>query len=204
LHILENIWIFWRKKGSGMVKHTRFERRNPRLFGWVALVFLVPVAAASAQTAEKLDAVLAAKQVTFGQAAGIILPAAGLLAPDAGTEDAFAIARFWLPHRTDMNVPITMGELSHLIMKSFSLSGGFMYAIFPGPRYAYRALVWRRFLPGNADPGRSLSGEELLYITGRALAFVEEKEAGTAVKPGTGLSSGPEDIQPYQGEFQVE
>jgi hypothetical protein len=64
-----------------------------------------------------------------------------------------------------------MGELSHLVMRSFGLSGGFMYALFSGPRYAYRALAWRRFLPVKADPYRTVTGEELLYITGQILSY---------------------------------
>jgi hypothetical protein len=82
-----------------------------------------------------------------------------------------------------MNGLIRMGELSYLVMKSFGLSGGFMYALFPGPRYAYRALAWRRILPGGADPARSLSGEELLYITGTVLTHTGRDEA---LEPGGG------------------
>jgi hypothetical protein len=116
-----------------------------------------------------------------------------------------------------------MGELSHLLMRSFGLSGGFLYALFPGPRYAYRALAWRRLLPPAADPGRTLNGEELLYIMGQVLSFTGEAEVpadapaleaipepdtggqtGMTVEQGRGLSSGPEEIIPYKGEFEIE
>jgi hypothetical protein len=70
-----------------------------------------------------------------------------------------------------MDSPITMGELSHMVMETFHLTGGFMYALFPGPRYAYRALAWRRLLPPNPDPRRFLTGGELLHITGLALSL---------------------------------
>jgi hypothetical protein len=180
------------------------------------------------QTAEKLDAVLDTRRVSFGQAALIILPAAGILPPDAGEEAAFARARDWLPRRAERDSPVKMGELSHLAMRSFGLSGGFMYALFPGPRYAYRALAWRRLLPPNADPGRFLSGEELLHVTGLLLSLAGEEEAledivvNTAadvaaeppapvegemrmdVGPGEGLSSGSEGVLPYRGDFEVE
>jgi hypothetical protein len=126
---------------------------------------------AFAQTAAYLDVVLETRQVTYAQAAAIILPAAGLLPPEAGPVAAFAQAQDWLPRRATPEAPIRMGELSFLIMRSFGLSGGFMYAIFPGPRYAYRALAWRRLLPLRADPYRTLDGEELLYITGQVLSY---------------------------------
>ncbi|MDR2160019.1 MAG: hypothetical protein LBP23_08140 [Treponema sp.] len=167
----------------------------------------------SAQTAALLDAVLESKQVTFSQAAEIILPAAGLLDPDAGPEAAFEGAREWFPRRASRDDPITMGELSHLVMKSFGLSGGFLYALFPGPRYACRALAWRRFLPLRADPYRTVTGGELLYITGRVLSLAGEPDfslSPEAVPPGmdadqgTGLSGGPEGVMPYRGEFEIE
>jgi hypothetical protein len=200
------------KEGSMMDKQ---KRPGKRKFVWFVVIGFLPVTAFP-QTAEKLDAVLETRQVSYAQAAAIILPAAGLLPPEAGPEEAFAQAREWLPRRAELNGPISMGELSHLVMRSFGLSGGFMYAIFPGPRYAYRALAWRRFLPPRADPGRTLSGEELLYITGRVLSYAGDGELLPApaaeetpdtrlnVKQGQGLSSGPEELQPYEGEFEIE
>jgi hypothetical protein len=145
---------------------------TPLLLLLAALLLPVP---ASAQTAEKLDAILDTERVSFAQAAAVILPAAGLLDPKAGEVQAFAAAGSWLPRRAEQNSPITMGELSRLVMGSFNFTGGFMYALFPGPRYAYRSLAWRRLLPPNADPARFLTGEELLYITGRALSLAGDE-----------------------------
>jgi hypothetical protein len=200
-------------------------------FAVMLLGALVCVAPAFGQTAEKLDAVLDAERVSFAQAAAIVLPAAGLLSPEAGPDEAFARAREWLPHRAERDSTITLGELSHLVMRSFSLSGGFMYALFPGPRYAYRALAWRRLLPPGSDPGRFLTGEELLYITGRVLSLTgdaeplaeaaspvfeevpavsaedstpEEAARRLEVEQGQGLSSGPERALSYEEEFEIE
>jgi hypothetical protein len=68
-----------------------------------------------------------------------------------------------------------MGELSRLAMGAFGLSGGFLYRLFPGPRYAYRAMVWYRLLPPDSDPGGVVSGEDLLYITGQLLSLAGEE-----------------------------
>jgi hypothetical protein len=189
---------------------------------------LLPAVPAFAQTAAQMDALLDAPRVSFGQAAALMLPAAGLLSPEAGGEAAFVHAKGWLPRRAERDSPIRMRELSYLIMRSFGLSGGFMYALFPGPRYAYRALAWRRLLPLNADPGRFLTGEELLYVTGRVLALAGEGEVLADVLPdvpadaaaaeatvegepttfqveqGQGLSTGAEGALHYAGEFEVE
>jgi hypothetical protein len=162
---------------------------------------------AFAQTAERLDAILDTERVSFVQAAAVILPAAGLLDPEAGEIRAFAAAASWFPSRAERDSPITMGELSYLVMRSFRLTGGFMYALFPGPRYAYRALAWRRLLPPNPDPARFLTGEELLHITGRVLSLAGDEEA-VPIRPEVGqtqgISSGSEGILPYEGEFEVD
>jgi hypothetical protein len=181
-------------------------------------------AAVFGQTAERLDAVLAAERVSYAQAAGIILPAAGILSPEAGPDEAFARAREWLPAGARKEASITMGQLSRLTMGAFGLSGGFMYRLFPGPRYAFRAMAWRRLLPPRADPGRTLSGEELLYIAGRVLSHTGADLAvqgapdpadgpdpvdgpadpGIDLSPGEGVSTGSEGVLPYQGDFEVE
>jgi hypothetical protein len=204
-------------------------KKTGLFFALAVLGALLLPAAAFAQTAERLDAVLDTERVSFAQAAGVVLPAAGIVSPEAGEDEAFSYARAWFPRRAERDDPIKMGELSYLVMRSFSLSGGFMYALFPGPRYAYRALAWRRLLPLNADPGRFLSGEELLYITGMALslsgeaepleealpalteeaavieeASVPEAEQRLEVEQGQGLSTGPEEVLPYRGDFEVE
>jgi hypothetical protein len=125
-----------------------------RLWSIAALLtaLLLP-APAFAQTAERLDAILDTEQVSFAQAAAVILPAAGLLDPEAG--DAFAAAGAWLPPRAERDSPITRGELSRLVMGSFNFAGGFLYALFPGPRYAYRALAGGRILPPTPTPPAS-------------------------------------------------
>jgi hypothetical protein len=151
---------------------------GPRLkfFACTVLLLATLSAPAFAQTAAKLDIILETERVSFGQAALIVLPAAGLLPPDAGEAEAFAKAGPWLPRRAERNIPIKLGELSRLVMGAFDLSGGFMYALFPGPRYACRAMAWRRLLPPGADPGSFLNGEELLYVTGRTLVFAGEEQ----------------------------
>ena len=59
------------------------------------LLFVLLPAAAFAQTAERLDAVLEAKEGSFAQAAAVILPAAGLLDPGAELDAAFEQAIPW-------------------------------------------------------------------------------------------------------------
>jgi outer membrane protein OmpA-like peptidoglycan-associated protein len=69
--------------------------------------------------------------------------------------------------------PIKLKELSVLIMKSFNIKGSFLYALFPGPRYSYRELQYRGFLPEGSDPAMRVSGPELLEIVERVLHYRE-------------------------------
>jgi hypothetical protein len=54
-------------------------------------------------------------------------------------------------------------------MGAFSMKGGLFYALFPGPRYAYRELVHQRLIQERSDPALAVSGERLLRILGRVL-----------------------------------
>lgn len=49
-------------------------------------------------------------------------------------------------------------------MKAFGINGGLMYSIFPGPRYAFRELVYKGIITRNTNPGGRLSGTNALRI----------------------------------------
>jgi hypothetical protein len=132
----------------------------------------------NAQTAERMDAILDTAEVSCGMAAFVVLPAAGLLNEDSTPEAAFteAAARNYLSQNAEADTPIRLGELSFLIMRAFNMQSGFMYALFPGPRYAYREFVYRRLIQGRNDPALTISGERLLRIIGRVLDYRGETE----------------------------
>jgi hypothetical protein len=134
-----------------------------------------------AQTAGELDAILDTPAVSNEQAARFVLAAAEVLPAGVSGADAFLYAREnnWFPKKAEPGGAITLGRLSYLIMKAFRLRGGFLYAVFPGPRYGYRALVRRELIQGFADPALRVSGERLLHIIGRVLDYsVKIQEAG--------------------------
>ncbi|MDR0402064.1 MAG: hypothetical protein LBH35_00585, partial [Treponema sp.] len=76
-----------------------------------------------------------------------------------------------LPKTVEPEAAIKLGQLSFLIMKAFNMKSGFCYALFPGPRYAYRELVYRKIVQGRNDSSLSVSGERLLLILGRVLDY---------------------------------
>jgi hypothetical protein len=68
-----------------------------------------------------------------------------------------------------------MGELSYLFMQAFRLEGSVLYRLFPGPRYAYRELVYRRFIPPPGDPAKRVTGHEFFQVLGSVLRVSGEE-----------------------------
>jgi len=126
----------------------------------------------SAQTAAELETVLGTQNLTCAQAADFVLAAAADTSVKNTSKEAFeqAIAQGWFPRGTKPEENITLERLSFLIMKAFNIKGGMMYTFFPGPRYAFRAMVSRSYIQGAADPGMKVSGERFLRILGKVLS----------------------------------
>jgi hypothetical protein len=173
------------------------------------------------EIASDMDVILETSRVTHAQASRFVLAAAEALPGDADDRTAFAIAlgNKWFSRNTKPDTPIKLGELSFLIMRSFNLKGGLWYTLFPGPHYANRFLVYQKIIQGARDPHTAVSGERLLQILGRSLAYTGDVEA-LAVEAARhrlreetsqslendsrnqqGLSSGTDGILEYNNEF---
>jgi hypothetical protein len=160
---------FHRKSGPGAYAKTgRILKILPALLAFVLFPALLP-----AQTAAELEALLESPAVTYSQAARFVLASLEAPVPGSGTGAAFAAAleRRWLPARAAPDKPVRLGELSFLMTRAFGIRGGFMYALLPGPRYAFRAMVSRSLIQGAADPAMTVSGERFLHILGGVLAY---------------------------------
>lgn len=128
-------------------------------------------------TAAELEAMMRVSTVNCGQAAMFVLNSTdinfgGSAATEvtSATKDAFeyASSKGWLKNKQPDD-PITLSQLSFLVMKAFDINGIMMYRLLPCPRYAYRTMVSRSFIQGNADPEMMLNGERFLHILGRVL-----------------------------------
>ena len=139
---------------------------------WALLAMLVvSILPAAAQSNAILDQVLENPRLSYGQAAYLVLTAAGKLAENASTADAArALAdQGWKVPARPAEEPVSLGEFSFLVMQAFELKGGLFYRLFPGPRDAVREMAFRRLFTGNAYPGRAVSGEEAVRLLGGAL-----------------------------------
>jgi hypothetical protein len=131
------------------------------------------------QTAAEMDALFDSPAITWAQACRFVLPAARALEARAGSAAAFAQAleRGWLPEGAAADRPASLGGLSFLISNAFSIQDSVLYALFPGPRYAYRQLDYLGLIPGLRDPAMKVSGERLVQILGRVLDYRGDGEA---------------------------
>jgi hypothetical protein len=120
-----------------------------------------------------LEELLDTAEVTYLSATLFVLQGAGIVGESAQADTAFAEARSrgFLPRNIAEDTPVTLGELSFLMMKAFDIKGGVWYRLFPGPRYANRFLVYHKLIQGSTDPSQKVSGERLLRILGRVLHY---------------------------------
>ncbi|GHV96429.1 hypothetical protein AGMMS50293_27490 [Spirochaetia bacterium] len=146
----------------------------------IITIFCLPAYFLPAQTAERMDILLSSPEVSCAIAALAVLPAAALIPEDSSPEAAFAAAleQGVLPKNAEADKAIKLDELSFLIMRSFGMKSGLMYALFPSPRYAYREMIYRKLIQGRNDHALTLSGERLLRILGRTLDFLGESALG--------------------------
>ena len=128
---------------------------------------------AFAQTADRIERLLEQEQVSYRDAALLVLEAAGHLDPARQTSAdeafSFAMERGWLPKDAEANYDARLNGLSLLVMRAFDINGGAFYSLFKTQHYAYRAMVYRGILQGRSDPQMFVSGDLLLYTVNRAL-----------------------------------
>ena len=142
-----------------------------------AAVFLLilPSGAIHAQTGAEIEALLTAEEVRYADAARFVLEAADVTAI-SDPEEAFLYAqeKGWLPPRVKADESARMNSMALLLMRAFGMKGGLFFTLFPNAHYAYREMVYHRVIQDRTDPDMRVSGDWLLFITGRVLVFREQ------------------------------
>jgi hypothetical protein len=146
---------------------------NPALAFLSILLALSMGGALYGQTAAEMDELLETGEITWAQACRFVLSASGTLEEHSSAPAAFDAARErgWLPEGAAAEGPVKLGELSFLMMQSFSIKRSSLYVLFPGPRYAYRQMDYLGLIPGRRDPALKVSGEWFLQILERVLNY---------------------------------
>ena len=132
------------------------------------LVFFLVLAVshAGAQSNQRIDELLGQSPAQKGHAAYLVLTAAGIADESVTPQGAFqtAVDRGLLAAGSSPADELTFGELSYLLMESFGIPGGVMYRIFPGPRYASREVIYRRWARLRRPPGQVISGDTAVRV----------------------------------------
>jgi len=138
------------------------------------LCLMVAGRALAAGAAAELDALLASPAVTYAQASRFVLDAAGETFADPALAFDFARERNWLSGNAEPDAPARLDGVSLLLMRSFGLGGGILFTLTGSPHFAYREMEHMGFIEGRVSPRQTVSGDLLLYLTGRVLAHMGE------------------------------
>jgi hypothetical protein len=146
--------------------------RKLLVFFFILIPFFLP-----AQTAEEMDLLLGSGAVSYDQAARFVLGAADLPPAQSGISAFdYAYERGWISGaRGDF---VNLGDLSLLIMRAFDIKGGLLYTLFHRPRHANREMAYKKLIPGRTDPSLRVSGERLLQILSKTLAYTGRDQGG--------------------------
>jgi hypothetical protein len=101
----------------------------------------------------------------------------GLVPAQASPEEALAALgrESWGVGPRPVSGPVTLGEVSYLLMRAFDMRGGLLYSVAPGPRYAARELSFLGLVRGYAGPRRPVSGREVVQLLGDVAAWNEAR-----------------------------
>lgn len=154
-------------------------RSAPRALLALAVTVLM-TATVAAQSNERIDELLAQDPATLGHTSYVILSAAGIVSETVSPQQALDAARTsgLVAADATAETPATFGDAAYLLMRSFGISGGVMYRIIPGPRYAAREVVFQGWSRTRRAPGDAVSGEAVLRILSVYLNEAAEERGG--------------------------
>jgi len=152
-----------------------FLSRHKILMPILCLLCAAPAFLPAQTTAMEIETLLASDTLSWAQASRFVLEAAdpGTAFDDPIDAFNFAVGQNWLPRNVRPNETARLDGIALLLMQSFGLQGGIFFTLTGSPHFAYRELEHMGILHGRISPGQMVSGETLLYLTGRVLDRVE-------------------------------
>jgi len=140
----------------------------------VLISLLLPLTLAGAQSPAVLDRIVQAPELTVAQAAYLVFAALDKVG-DSAEDEAFGQLKTqgWddglAPGST-----VSSAQFAWLLARAFPLPRGLLGALFPGPRNAYRDLVFRGLLPADGDPDAALTGAEGVGVVRKVVQSLPE------------------------------
>jgi len=147
------------------------------LVPFLCFLCAAPALLPAQSTAAEIETLLASAALTNAQVSRFVLEAAGQAAfADPMDAFGFVMERGWLPANSSADNPARLDGVSLLFMRSFDLRGGLLFTATGSAHFAYREMEYKGIIHGRVSPGQRVSGETLLYLTGRLLDLVGEPE----------------------------
>lgn len=120
-----------------------------------------------AQSSKVITEILDTTQVSLGQVCYLSAVQQGLVQEDASYTQCINA----LYQKGQIPVPsyeaslVPLANITFIFAQLWDIQGGLFYRIFHGaPRYAYKQLKADGILPENSDPGKIISGQELMNL----------------------------------------
>ncbi len=126
----------------------------------------MPAAAQDAASYDTvIDALLAQDAITWDNAAWLVGHAAGTFDDGVAPAEAArkALDAGW-GRGLEPRSAVTLGVYSQLLVAALHVPAGLFYQWFPGPRYAYRELIFRRLIPESLSPETPVSGQQAMLF----------------------------------------
>lgn len=120
-----------------------------------------------AQSSQVITDILNSPQVSLGQVCYLSAVQQGLVKEDASYTECINVlyknGQIPVPSFEASHVPLA--NITYIFAQMWDIKGGIFYRVFHGaPRYAYKQMKADGILPENSDPGKIISGMEVLNI----------------------------------------
>ncbi len=142
----------------------------------IYLIIFLSSSSLFAQSNDQIDRLLGEEKTTVSTASLLILVSAALIDENSDSQAAvnYINEKKWYKTEIKGDKVLTAGDASYLFMKAFSIKGGLMYKMVPGPRYAVREMKYLDILDKRTETGMVMSGEDFLVFLSEALSWKEE------------------------------
>jgi len=130
-----------------------------------------------AQSNEVIDQFLETEIASYDLSVYLVLAGAKLIPEDLPPQVALESLkqRNWGYSPEKSTNPLTVGDFSFMIMKSFNISGGIMFSLFPSPWYATREFNFRRFLVNPKKAGETMTSFEVVQALNNVIEWQENQ-----------------------------
>jgi len=127
----------------------------------------------AAQSNDRLDELLGQVPARLDSTLYLLLASGSLISEDATPAAALSesIGTGLVAPDRHPDEPVSIQELSFLVMKTQKFEGGLEWRLLPSPRAAYRELAYHGLVNTSAGPERHVAGEEVIRTLNAVRAY---------------------------------